>query len=307
MTIMNGAYINGLDDAKNNTKTTAQAAGTATTDFILFSLTVLDTTGNIFYGLGGTVVATNGAVTPAAATILFPVVTAGVTSGQCTRIWLSLGGAGSFTLRNPTFTNISKILAAGGTPATNLIANLAALATKLRGLSGRITAVGFDLDNEDASVSAVVPLVVALYNHGVRQSPRVAYPFTFCAFGDQTHWFDALADVYSGLNGVQPVAGITLQTYAGGASQDPAAWTQALATYLQTHATGLRSAQGFILPILSMDNTAGPTYTPAEMTSALKSWQSAGGSFWATQALFQSPPPATWSDFASAIASGISS
>ncbi|HEX8317742.1 hypothetical protein [Longimicrobium sp.] len=307
MTIMNGAYINGLDDAGNNAKTTAQAAGTVTTDYILFSLTVLDTTGDICYGLGGTVVATNGAVTPAAATILYPVVSAGVTSGQCTRIWLSLGGAGSWTLPNPTFTNIAKILAAGGTAATNLVSNLAALATRLKELSGRITAVGFDLDNEDAAVSAVVPLVVTLYNYGISQSPRVAYPFTFCAFGNDTAWFDALASVYSGLDGVQPVVGITLQTYAGGSRQDPAAWTQALATYLQMHSTGLPSAQGFILPILSMDNTAGPTYTPAAMTSKLKSWQSAGGSFWATQALFQSPPPDKWSDFASAIASGISS
>ena len=43
------------------------------------------------------------------------------------------------------------------------------------------------------------------------------------------------------------------------------------------------------------------------MTSNLEMWQSTGGSFWATQALFQSSPARQWSDYASAIASGISS
>jgi hypothetical protein len=312
MTIMNGAYINGLDDATTNSMTTAQAAGTATTDYILFSLTVQNTTGDIYYGLGLNVVATQGAVTPAAATILNPVVIAGVTGGHCTKVWLSIGGAGSQTIPNLTFTNISAILGSGGTAATNLINNLAALAASLKALSSKIMYVGFDLDNEDTSVSAVVPLVVALYNHGVQQSPQVEYSFTFCAYGNETEWFDALASVYSGLNGVQPVVGITLQTYAGGFDNDPATWTRDLEEYLQNpdnQPTGLSSANGFILPIQSMDATAFPPspYSPSQMTSNLETWQSTGGSFWATQALFQSSPAQQWSDYASAIASGISS
>lgn len=306
MTIMNGAYINGLDDATTNPETTVQAAGTATTDYILFSLTVHDTTtGDIYYGLGNNVVATNGAATPAAATILAPVVTAGVTGGHCTRVWLSLGGSGS-----STFTNISTILEQGGTAATNLVDNLAALAASLRALSSRILSVGFDMDNEDAPVAAVVDLVVALYTHGSKQSPAVEYPFTFCAYYDDTAWFDALGSVYSRLNGVQPVVGITLQTYAGGSGNDPTAWTRDLAAYLQDPAkqpTGLSSANGFILPIQSMDGTAPPTYSPGQMTSNFETWQSTGGSFWATQALFQSAPPQRWADYASAVASGISS
>jgi hypothetical protein len=107
MTVMNGAYINGLDDTTTNLNTTAHAVGTATTDYILFSLTVHDTTtGDIYYGLGSNVVAANGAVTLAAAKILAPVVTAGVAKGHCTRVWLSIGGAGSLT-----FTNISAMAA----------------------------------------------------------------------------------------------------------------------------------------------------------------------------------------------------
>lgn len=306
MTIMNGAYINGLDDAMTNVKTTAQAVGTATTDYILFSLTVHDTTtGDIYYGLRNNIVASKGAVTLAAASILAPVVTAGVTGGHCTKVWLSLGGAGS-----QTFTSIDTILSNGGTAATYLINNLAALAISLKALGSAITSVGFDMDNEDAPISGVVPLVVALYNHGIKQSPVVKYPFTFCAFADDTEWFDALSSVYSGLNGVQPVVGITLQTYAGGEFNNPPTWTSDLAKYLQNpdnQPTGLTSANGFILPIQSMDDTAPPTYTPSQMTSNLNTWQSTGGSFWATQALFQSSPAQQWSDYASAIASGISS
>jgi hypothetical protein len=305
MTIMNGVYINGLDNATTNVNTTAQAGGTATTDYILFSLTVRDQTGTIYYGLGNNVLASNGAVAPAAASLLAPVVTAGVTTGSCTKVWLSLGGAGT-----PTFSNISAILAAGGTAATNLVQNLAAVAASMKALSSKITSVGFDLDNEDAPVSSAVPLVAALYNHGIEQSPAVDYPFTFCAYQDDSAWFDALAGVYSALNGVQPVVGITLQVYAGGADNNPVTWTEKLAKYLQdpgNQPTGLSSADGFILPIQSMDDTAWPVYTPGQMTSNLRGWGSTGGSFWATQALFQSSPAQRWSDYASAIASGISS
>jgi hypothetical protein len=166
------------------------------------------------------------------------------------------------------------------------------------------------MDNEDALPSDVVALVVALYSHGIQQSPAVEYPFTFCAYADDTDWFDALASVYSGLNNVQPVVGITLQTYAGGGGNDPIAWTSDLAAYLQNpdkKPTGLSSANGFILPIQSIDDTAPPTYSPSQMTSNIETWQSTGGSFWATQALFQSSPALQWSDYASAIASGISS
>lgn len=306
MTTMNGAYINGLDDATTNLNTTAQAVGTTTTDYILFSLTVHDTTtGDIYYGLGDNIVATKGAVTPAAAIILAPVVTAGVTKGRCTKVWLSIGGAGS-----PTFTNISAILQNGGTAATYLINNLAALAASLKALSSKITSVGFDIDNEEPLIPGVAALVVALYDHGIKQPLAVEYPFTFCAYDSETDWFDALASVYSGLNGVQPVVGITLQTYAGGGGNDPTAWTSDLAAYLQnpeSKPTGLSSANGFILSIQSMDDTAPPTYSPSQMTSNLGTWQSTGGSFWATQALFQSSPAQQWSDYASAIARGISS
>jgi hypothetical protein len=309
MSIMNGAFINGLDDEPTNEKTTAEAPGTATTDYILFSLTVHDTTtGDIYYGLGDYVVASQGRVTPDAHAILGPVVNAGVTLGSCTKIWLSLGGAGSATIENNTFTYINTILTDGGQAATYLLDNLAALATWLKASSNKITAIGFDMDNEDAPVSVVVPLVVALYNHGIGQSPRADYQFTFDAYGSANDWFEALSGVYSGL-GVQPVIGVTLQTYAGGADQNPATWTQELATYIQdpgNKPTGLSSADGFILPVLSNDDTAGPTYTPSEMTSLLETWRSTGGVFWATQALFQAGQAHNWADYAEGIAKGIS-
>ena len=135
------------------------------------------------------------------------------------------------------------------------------------------------------------------------------YPFTFCAYTNETDWFTALSSVYSKLK-VQPVVGITLQTYSGGYGNDPTAWTKDLEAYLQDRRnppTGLASAEGFILPILSMDDTAGPPppYSPSQMTSNLKAWQSTGGSFWATQALFHSSPAQRWSDYAAAISRGI--
>jgi hypothetical protein len=310
MSVMNGAFINGLDDEATNEKTTAEAPGTATTDYILFSVTVHDTTtGDIYYGLGDYVVAAQGSVTPAADAILGPVVTAGVTLGSCTKIWLSLGGAGSATIENNTFTYINTILTDGGQAATYLLDNLAALATWLKAFSSKITSVGFDLDNEDAPISVAVPLVVALYNHGIGQSPQANYPFTFDAYFGATEWFEALSGVYSGLDGVQPVVGFTLQTYAGGSGNNPTTWTQELAKYIQNPGnkpTGLSSADGFILPILSNDNTAGPAYTPSEMTSHLETWRSTGGSFWATAALFQPGQAHNWADYASGIAKGIS-
>ncbi|HEX2570288.1 MAG TPA: hypothetical protein VH877_12065 [Polyangia bacterium] len=227
-----------------------------------------------------------------------------MTTASCQRVWLSLGGAGS-----ETFTNIQTILNNGGTAATNLINNLVALATSLKALSGKITSVGFDMDNEDASPSAVVPLIVALYNKGISLLPAINFQFTFCPYTDEDDWCAALASVYSGLKGVQPVVGFNLQTYSGGAGNNPVTWTQSLANYLTAHpnTTGVSSAAGFILPILSMDNMASPTKTPAHMKADLKNWGSTGASFWATQALFQSNQTYTWKDYAAAIAAAIAS
>lgn len=302
MTVMNGAYINGLDTPATNAATVLAAAGTATTDYILFSLTVQETTkGNIYYGLGGDLLASGGTVQSNAAVLLAPVVVAGTTLGKCQRVWLSIGGADS-----NTFTNITTILTNGGTAATNLINNLVALATSLQALSSKIVSVGFDMDNEDAPISAVVPLITKLYQAGLKLTTPVTFPFTFCPFGDQADWNDALAGVYSSLK-VQPVVGYNLQTYSGGTGQDPATWASTLTTYITKHpnTTGLTTGDGFILPIVSCDDTAQPTSTPSQITTNLQGWSSTGASFWATAALLQSTQKYTWAQYAAAIASGI--
>ncbi|MEE3624742.1 hypothetical protein UCD39_12170 [Nitrospirillum sp. BR 11752] len=304
----NGAYINGLDVPSTNSATVSIVSGTNTTDYIIFSLTVHDETGDVYYGLGKNILSSNGTVNKTNVNnIIDPVIKAGTTSGNCQRVWLSIGGAGSSTINNKTFTNIQKILAAKSTAATNLIANFAAIANHVQGLSSKITFVGFDLDNEDAPENAVVPLVVQLYQYGLAQSPKIIYPFTYCPFTNEVEWFATLADVYSALNPdtanpvyPQPVVGINLQTYAGGAGNDPVAWTAMLNTYVSSHpgTTGLATGDGFILPIQD-DSTA-----PGAMEKNFQEWGSTGGSFWCTQDIATSAVSNTWADYAEAIASG---
>lgn len=272
MTItMNGAYFNGLDQSGLQTALD-QIPGSPTTDYILFSLNVASgTDADINFGLTGPVLASNGQATDATTDLLVKVVEAGVTSGACQRVWLSLGG-----WESNVFSNIETILTTGGTLESTLMANFAAIIKPISAIQG-VTSVGFDMDYEQ-SVSSLPALVSAVT---VALSKQFNCPITFCPYQSSAPWISALQKVYAAL-GTQPVVGFNLQTYAGGAGNDPTEWTAALA---KAENTGVADPASFIWPIVSCDTTATPDSTPSQTTTSLQGWKSAGGSLWATAAL----------------------
>lgn len=286
---MNGAYLNSLDQSGLQTAL-AQIPGSVTTDYILFSLNVASgTDADINFGLSGPVLATGGQATEAAGTLLSAVVKAGVGSGTCQRVWLSLGGWGS-----DAFTNIQAILNTGGDLENTLMANFAAIVSQVAGIQG-VESVGFDMDYEQQSgdlASLVAAVTVALHK-------RFGCPVTFCPYQEMPLWIGALQEVYATL-GTQPVVGFNLQTYAGGSGNNPQTWTSAVA---DAKDTGVSNPSAFIWPIVSCDPSAGPDKTPGEVTAALQGWKSAGASLWAT-----APLPYegfTLTDYSKAIAAGI--
>ncbi|MDE1149827.1 MAG: hypothetical protein PW843_25030 [Azospirillaceae bacterium] len=286
---MNGAYLNGLDQGGLRTAL-AQIPGSATTDYILFSLNVKSgTSADINFGNSGPVLATGGQVTAAARNMLFDVITTGVTRAKCQRAWLSLGGAGS-----NAFTNIQTILNTGGALKATLLANFAAIVQLLGAIRG-VQAVGFDMDYEEGGTdlaALVATVTVALYN-------EFKCPVTFCPYAAQSAWIQALQQVYSAL-GTQPVAGFNLQIYAGGAGNDPTAWAKAVAAAPNT---GVPNPAAFVWPIFSCDTTAQPVSTPTQVTQAMRGYGSAGASLWATASLpFQG---STLTSYATAIIAGI--
>ncbi|MCW2245423.1 hypothetical protein M2352_001014 [Azospirillum fermentarium] len=269
---MNGAYFNNLDQ-KGLKTALAQIPGSKTTDYILFSLNVASgTSADINFGLTGPVLASDSAATQATTDLLVKVVAEGVSSGACKRVWLSLGGWGS-----DAFSNIEAILTADGSQngdlATVLMANFSAIFNQITAIDG-VESVGFDLDYEQQSgnLTALVTMTaVTLYT-------QFQCPLTFCPYQADGPWIAALQAVYAAL-GVQPVAGINLQTYAGGRYNDPSAWTTDLTNAADT---GVADPASFIWPIVSCDTTALPDSTPSQTATALQGWKSAGGSLWAT-------------------------
>ncbi|MDG5494284.1 hypothetical protein [Niveispirillum sp. BGYR6] len=293
---MNGAYINGIDDKKTKDKTAENADGASTTDYILFSLTVPDaSTGDIHYGLGKTVIASGGTANFNVNGLFFNIIDHGMKHGSCKRVWLSLGGAGT-----NTFTNIQKIFEKNDNTRNFLLGNLAAIAGIIEVVFSDLEFVGFDMDLEDGSLKdGMVPLIIEL-------SKLKDYQFTFCPYSNESGWVDSLRGVYSGLNR-QPVVGMNLQVYSGGAGNNPNTWTSYLKKNLSGTGLTESQAESFIWPIQSFDSEAQPVSTPDQMKHNLKNkWKSKGGSFWATQNLSQPGKTIyTWADYAGAITEGI--
>ncbi|MGB8840187.1 MAG: hypothetical protein WCC64_03870 [Aliidongia sp.] len=276
--IMNGAYFNGLDQSGLQTAL-AQIPGSVTTDYILFSLNVPSgTSADIQFGLSGPFLAQGGQAIAATENLLASVVKAGVGKGKCRRVWLSVGSANS-----PTFKNIQAILTAGGALRSTLLANFGAIVRMLRQIAG-VEAVGLDMDYEESvgDLAAIVAdVTVALYE-------ALRCPVAFCPFQalselhpSSSPWIEALQLVYAKL-GIQPVVGFNLQIYAGGTGNDPARWTEAVASAART---GINDPAAFIWPIFSCDTTAEPNCTPAEVSRQMGAWQSKGASLWATASL----------------------
>lgn len=297
MTIaMNGAYFNGLDQAADLQNALAQISGSVTTDCILFSLNVgSGTSADINFGLSGPVLASGGQITAATDDLLSRVVSAGVTSGKCQRVWLSIGGWGS-----NAFTNIQTILATGGALSSTLMDNFGAIVKALGGIKG-VELVGFDMDYEQSSgdlASLVASVTLAL--HGAFKCP-----VTFCPFQQlppdptSSPWITALQKVYSSL-GSQPVVGFNLQIYAGGRGNDPKSWADAIA---KAKGTGVSDPAAFVWPIFSCDTTAGPDSAPDAVTAQMEGWASKGASLWATASLPYKG--STLTDYGKAIATGL--
>jgi hypothetical protein len=291
---MNGAYFNGLDQSGLKVAL-ANIPGSVTTDYILFSLEVPSgTSADINFGLGPIVLATGGHVTPSTDKLLCSVVRAGVDTGKCQRVWLSIGSGGS-----SAFANIQTILNTGGTLKATLLANFGAIHQALKAIIG-VNAVGFDMDyeeNSDDLASRVANVTIALYNEFQCQ-------FTFCPYQQwlQSNWIAALQQVYSTL-GTQPVVGYNLQTYAGGQGNDPTQWATTIANAPNT---GVADAASFVWPIVSCDPTATPFSTPNQVVQLLKGWGSKGASLWAVASLPMPPPfPTQLTDYGQAIVSGI--
>jgi hypothetical protein len=288
---MNGAYFNGLDQ-NGLPVALANIPGSVTTDYILFSLDVpTGTSADIHFGLSAIVLASGGKATPATDKLLRSVVRAGVDKGQCQRVWLAVGSAGS-----DAFKHIQTILNTGGTLKSTLLANFGAIVQAVGGITG-VKTVGFDMDYEESGnlVSLVANVTIALYN-------QFRCPVTFCPYQDESAWLKALQQVYATLK-TQPVVGYNLQTYAGGGRNDPTKWTKTIA---DAKDTGVSDAAAFVWPIVSCDPTATPVSSPQQVVQRLQGWKSKGASLWATASLPNPPPsPTMLTAYGEAIFQGI--
>jgi hypothetical protein len=306
---MNGAYFNGLDQpAKPDNKPPLKSGldialdeipGSVTTDYLLTSLNVTDTSPDINYGWNlPAVLASGGKVTQWTVDHLVKVVSAGVSQGKCKRVWFVVGGASNGP-QTDTFTNIQAIFAKGGKAKDDLLANFGAL---YRALSiGGVTSVGFDMDyEEDGDLAAAVS---DLTNHLSKYFAGRPCPFTFCPSfaSEQNNWIEALRLVYKASG--KCVVGYNLQCYAGGSGNNPKDW----ADYIAANATGTgvapAEAPAFVWPIVSCDPDARPVTPSAQVAEKLKGWESQGASLWATRPT--SGPPPDLKAYSTAIAQGI--
>ena len=301
---MNGAYFNGLD-ADGQQSALANIPGSATTDYILFSLNVASgTSADINYGWAlDCVLARGGQVTPETGKILTPIVRAGVDKGKCQRVWLAIGAAVNPKNRDATspFANIQTILDTGGKLKSTLLDNFGAMVQALK--DAGVKEVGFDMDYEEGidPTSPVANVTIALYE-------QLKCPVTFCPYQSywQSSWIAALGQVYAAVNKgkekekkIQPVVGFNLQTYAGGDDNDPTQWVDAIKG---AKGTGVADPAAFVWPIVSCDDTAGPVTRSDALARKLKDWNSKGASLWATQPPGQ--PPADLKAYSAAIAQG---
>jgi len=307
---MNGAYFNGLD-ANGQQSALANIPGSATTDYILFSLNVASgTSADINYGWNfGCVLAHDGKATSEVDKILTPIVKAGVTKGKCQRIWLAIGAAvwedtKKHQQQTSVFANIQTILDHGGALQSTLLANFRAIVQAVK--NAGVKEVGFDMDYEESPqyiASRVANVTLALYD-------ELKCPVTFCPYqglvpGQQSPWITALQQVYSAETKqkekkVQPVVGFNLQTYAGGSGNDPTKWVDAIKAVQNT---GVGIPASFVWPIVSCDRDARPVTPSDKLADKLKAWKSKGASLWATQPPGQ--PPADLKAYSAAIAQGI--
>jgi len=301
---MNGAYFNGLDQPNGLQTALKNIPGSVTTDYLLCSLNVTNTSPDINYGWNiPCVLASNGQITEWTKTHLCEVVRTGVQKGKCRRVWLVIGGAVDWN-NNPkgtsAFMNIQNILNKGVSDPSYkaLLANFDAIVRALKNING-VKSVGFDQDyEENGDLASVVNNVSQFF------ISQFASRITFCPYSDQPAWRKALDAVNSTWPGM--LVGYNLQTYSGGQGNDPKDWAASLKN------SGIADPDSFIWPIVSC--IGGPTYTPSQVVAQLKNWvdvntgqptgfHSRGASLWATLGLGNPPPSLT--DYGNAIAQGI--
>jgi hypothetical protein len=293
---MNGAYFNGLDRPGGLDITLAKISGSPTTDYMLISLNVASSTSaDINYGWNfPCILARNGQVTQWTRDHLVQVVHAGVTKGNCKRVWLVIGGATDNTGKTNAFTNMQTILNNGGKLKDDLLANFGAIVQAVQ--DAGVKYVGFDMDYEESGdlASAVTDVTVALFN-------QFGCMITFCPsfVSEQSNWITALQNVYSeihaGSSNVQPVVGFNLQCYAGGGGNNPPDWATAVG---KAPNTGVTDPDNFIWPIVSCDSCAPAVICSDNVAKQLQSWGSKGASLWCVM-------PSTLTEYSNAIAQGI--
>jgi hypothetical protein len=299
---MNGAYFNGLDQPNGLQTALDNIPGSVTTDYLLCSLNVTNTSPDINYGWNiPCVLASGGQITDWTKTHLCEVVRAGVQKGKCKRVWLVIGGAVDW-VNNPqgtsAFTNIQNILYKGVNDPSyqTLQANFNAIIQALKSING-VESVGFDQDyEEDGDLASVVNNVSQFL---------FASLITFCPYSEPAAWTKALTAVNSVWPGM--VVGYNLQTYSGGGGNNPKDWVASL------KGTGVKDPDAFIWPIVSC--IEGPTYTPDQVVAQLKNWvdqstgqptgfHSRGASLWASLGL-KPQGSYTLTEYSKAIAQGI--
>jgi hypothetical protein len=288
--MMNGCYFASLNQTMDGSRpinvlqtVLDQIPGSLTTDYILFSFSVPDANSIIYTSPQGGVVVQDGKINDTYFDVLSQVVNAGRNEGALSKVWLTLGAAG-----DTTFETMTKIIQQGGTALKQLEQNF----TKLYEILG---AYGFDIDYENNPYrmnDVVAPVIVWLYN-------TFKCRFTACPYETSTAWGELLAKVYSEL-GTQPFAGINLQTYCGGASNNPNTWAEDLNNI---PGTGISDFSQLIWPIQSITEADPPGYGPEGIKNNLSNWDSYGGS-WRNTYFLTKPDTGTITDFSEAISEG---
>lgn len=172
-------------------------------------------------------------------------------------------GAWPFEGKNHDFRAIRDLIRKHGTgPRSPLHRNFAALREALPALDG------IDFDNEDYFDEADSAVAFALMLKDARYGQ-----VTFCPFGSQRYWMDALAKIEAKAPGF--VTTLNLQCYSGGAGNHPRRWIDAVAGVLHDRARARTIVQPG-LPARNTERDAGGGLCPDAIRDRFAQWKDDG-------------------------------
>jgi hypothetical protein len=206
------------------------------------------------------------------------------------KIFFSIGGDGTLD-----FTTIKQLSSTAQGQQT-LQNNFAMLLKNLPIITG------FDFDDEDLmDANTTAWFTSFLFTKFYRA-------ITYCPWGDASYWDQCLQLVYKSLK-KQPVAGINLQCYSGGNSNNPLDWVKTIKQNQSTN--GVADPDSFMIPGYAAMNTVGdggPPICPPAVTAKLTPCKGqVGGAFiWNSTHIFDDAAPcsgkiASVQDYANAI------